>query len=116
MPHDDAPRGERQGPLFRAGWAVPRSLRPPGTPLPRGPRPATRAAIRGKNGGAFNPRGTLMRIPPKLEVPHPFVVETTHRGERRWDIYSRLLKDRIVFLGTEVNDTVANLIVAQFLF
>jgi ATP-dependent Clp protease protease subunit len=49
-------------------------------------------------------------------VPMPVVVETTHRGERTWDVYSRLLKDRIVFLGTQVNDTVANLIVAQLLF
>ncbi len=49
-------------------------------------------------------------------VPMPFVVETTHRGERSWDVYSRLLKDRIVFLGTEINATVANLIVAQLLF
>lgn len=46
----------------------------------------------------------------------PFVVEQTHRGERSWDIYSRLLKDRIVFLGTPVNDQVANVIIAQFLF
>jgi len=46
----------------------------------------------------------------------PTVVETTHRGEYRWDIYSRLLKDRIVFLGTEVNDDVANSIIAQMLF
>jgi ATP-dependent Clp protease, protease subunit len=44
------------------------------------------------------------------------VVEQTGRGERAYDIYSRLLKDRIVFLGTEVNDDVANLITAQFLF
>jgi ATP-dependent Clp protease protease subunit len=49
-------------------------------------------------------------------VPMPVVVETTHRGERTWDVYSRLLKDRIVFLGTEVNATVANLIIAQLLF
>jgi ATP-dependent Clp protease, protease subunit len=49
-------------------------------------------------------------------VPMPMVVETTHRGERTWDVYSRLLKDRIVFLGTEVNSTVANLIVAQLLY
>jgi len=49
-------------------------------------------------------------------VPMPVVVETTHRGERTWDVYSRLLKDRIVFLGTQVNDTVANLIIAQLLF
>ncbi len=49
-------------------------------------------------------------------VPMPLVVETTHRGERSWDIYSRLLKDRIVFLGTEVNDDIANIIIAQMLF
>ncbi len=46
----------------------------------------------------------------------PFVVEQTGRGERSYDIYSRLLKERIVFLGTEVNDVVANLIIAQLLF
>jgi ATP-dependent Clp protease protease subunit len=46
----------------------------------------------------------------------PTVVEQTHRGERGWDLYSRLLKDSIVFLGTEVNDAVANVIVAQLLF
>jgi len=46
----------------------------------------------------------------------PFVVEQTGRGERSYDIFSRLLKERIIFLGSEVNDQVANLIVAQFLF
>ncbi len=46
----------------------------------------------------------------------PFVIETTHRGERAYDLYSRLLKDRIVMLGTPVNDDVANLIVSQLLF
>jgi ATP-dependent Clp protease protease subunit len=54
--------------------------------------------------------------PPRGFIPYPQVVETTHRGERSWDIFSRLLKDRIVFLGTEVNDDVANIIVAQLLF
>jgi ATP-dependent Clp protease protease subunit len=49
-------------------------------------------------------------------IPYPTIVESTHRGERSWDIFSRLLKDRIVFLGTEVNDDVANIIIAQFLF
>ncbi|MCM2334029.1 MAG: ATP-dependent Clp endopeptidase proteolytic subunit ClpP [Anaeromyxobacteraceae bacterium] len=49
-------------------------------------------------------------------IPMPYVVEQTHRGERSYDIYSRLLKDRIVFLGTEVNDDVANAIIAQLLF
>jgi ATP-dependent Clp protease, protease subunit len=46
----------------------------------------------------------------------PRVLEQSHRGERVYDIWSRLLKDRIVFLGTPVNDEVANIIVAQFLF
>lgn len=46
----------------------------------------------------------------------PMVVEQTNRGERSFDIYSRLLKDRIVFLGGEINDDVANLVVAQLLF
>jgi ATP-dependent Clp protease, protease subunit len=46
----------------------------------------------------------------------PFVIEHTGRGERSYDIYSRLLKERIIFLGTEVNDVVSNLIVAQLLF
>lgn len=46
----------------------------------------------------------------------PTVIEQTHRGERGWDLYSRLLKDRIVFLGTEVNDDIANVVIAQLLF
>lgn len=46
----------------------------------------------------------------------PYVIEQTSRGERSYDIYSRLLKDRIIFLGEEVNDTTASLIVAQLLF
>jgi ATP-dependent Clp protease protease subunit len=56
-------------------------------------------------------------IPP---APHnfiiPTVIEQTHRGERGWDIFSRLLKDRIIFLGTAVNDDIANIIIAQLLF
>ena len=46
----------------------------------------------------------------------PFVIEQTNRGERYYDIYSRLLKDRIVFLGGEIDDVTANLVVAQMLF
>lgn len=46
----------------------------------------------------------------------PMVIEQTGRGERSYDIYSRLLKDRIIFLGEEVTDVSANLIVAQLLF
>src|SRR5262245_23435866 len=46
----------------------------------------------------------------------PMVVEQTARGERAFDIYSRLLKDNIIFIGTPIDDTVANLVVAQMLF
>jgi ATP-dependent Clp protease, protease subunit len=52
------------------------------------------------------PRGLLV----------PTVVEQTHRGERGWDVFSRLLKDRIVFLGTAIDDPLANVVVAQLLF
>jgi ATP-dependent Clp protease protease subunit len=46
----------------------------------------------------------------------PTVVEQTHRGERGWDLFSRLLKDRVVFLGREIDDALANVIIAQLLF
>ena len=49
-------------------------------------------------------------------IPNPIVIEQTARGERQYDIYSRLLLERIIFLGTEVNDTVSNLLVAQLFF
>jgi ATP-dependent Clp protease protease subunit len=49
-------------------------------------------------------------------IPMPYVVEQTHRGERSYDIYSRLLKDRIVFIGTPIDDDVANIVIAQLLF
>jgi len=55
----------------------------------------------------MNPRGQILV---------PTVIEQTHLGERAYDIYSRLLKERIIFLGTEVNEHTANLIVAQLLF
>jgi ATP-dependent Clp protease protease subunit len=51
---------------------------------------------------------------PTLRIPT--VIEQTHRGERGWDIYSRLLKDRIVFLSGELDDDVANIVIAQLLF
>ena len=53
---------------------------------------------------------------PRAESLIPMVIETSGRGERAYDIYSLLLKERIVFLGTPINDQVANLIVAQLLF
>ena len=46
----------------------------------------------------------------------PMVIEQTHRGERAYDIYSRLLKDRIIFIGSAINDDIANLAIAQLLF
>jgi len=53
---------------------------------------------------------------PTDQILIPTVIEKTHMGERAYDIYSRLLKDRIIFLGTAIDDTVANLIIAQMLF
>ncbi len=52
----------------------------------------------------------------KSQLLIPTVIEKTHHGERAYDIYSRLLKDRIIFLGTAINDTVANTVIAQLLF
>jgi len=52
----------------------------------------------------------------KAQYLVPIVVEQTNRGERSYDIYSRLLKDRIIFLGTPIDDNVANIIIAQLLF
>ncbi|HBR15186.1 MAG TPA: ATP-dependent Clp endopeptidase proteolytic subunit ClpP [Candidatus Omnitrophica bacterium] len=53
---------------------------------------------------------------PKSQLLVPMVVEKTGQGERAYDIYSRLLKDRIIFIGTAIDDNVANLIIAQLLF
>jgi len=53
---------------------------------------------------------------PRMNALVPMVVEQTNRGERAYDIYSRLLKDRIIFLGTAIDDYVANLVIAQMLF
>ena len=49
-------------------------------------------------------------------IPNPYVIERSSRGERSYDVYSRLLMDRIIFLGTSINDDVANMIIAQLLF
>jgi ATP-dependent Clp protease protease subunit len=51
-----------------------------------------------------------------MSILVPFVVEQTGRGERSYDIYSRLLKDRIVFVGGQISDEIANLVTAQLLF
>ncbi len=55
-------------------------------------------------------------LTPTDQILVPMVVEKTHMGERAYDIYSRLLKDRIIFLGTAIDDMVANLVIAQLLF
>src|SRR3954470_2947570 len=77
-------------------------------------RPAFRP-IRGRAG----PRGGE-RTRTAMNSPHaalvPMVVEQTSRGERAFDIYSRLLKDNIIFIGTPIDDVIANLVVAQLLF
>jgi ATP-dependent Clp protease protease subunit len=58
----------------------------------------------------------MSRLVGAAEALVPTVVEETHRGERGWDLFSRLLKDRIVFVGTAIDDAVANVVVAQLLF
>lgn len=76
-------------------------------------RPETRAEAVGVLESSVRDQHPLLT---QGNVIYPHVVETTHRGERTWDIFSRLLKDRIVFLGSAVDDDVANIIIAQFLF
>src|SRR4030095_8526310 len=57
-----------------------------------------------------------MKIPDSINQWIPVVVEQTNRGERAYDIFSRLLKDSIIFIGTPIDDVVANLVIAQMLF
>ena len=64
----------------------------------------------------MNPKSELWTPGSTPQAVIPYVVESSNRGERVYDIYSRLLRDRIVFLGTPIDDQVANAIVAQFLF
>ena len=56
------------------------------------------------------------RLSRQPEALIPMVIETTNRGERAFDIYSRLLKDRIIFVGTPIDDMIANLVIAQMIF
>jgi ATP-dependent Clp protease protease subunit len=56
------------------------------------------------------------RAAPHAYIPNPIIIERTGRGERQYDIWSRLLEDRIVFLGTPINDTVANFLIGQMLY
>src|SRR5881275_535954 len=62
------------------------------------------------------PAKNFERLSRRPEALIPMVIETTNRGERAFDIYSRLLKDRIIFIGTPIDDQVANLVIAQLLF
>src|SRR5262245_1576339 len=57
-----------------------------------------------------------MRLPDSVSQWIPVVVEQTNRGERGYDIFSRLLKDNIIFIGTPIDDIIANLVIAQMLF
>ncbi|PKL36927.1 ATP-dependent Clp endopeptidase, proteolytic subunit ClpP [Candidatus Peregrinibacteria bacterium HGW-Peregrinibacteria-1] len=68
----------------------------------------------GQQGGQFSPQGNHDPITGSILVPT--VIEKTHQGERAFDIYSRLLKERIIFVGTQVEANMANLIIAQLLF
>src|SRR6267378_6357543 len=66
-----------------------------------------------------NKQETSMNIdrrPRRPEALIPMVVESTNRGERAFDIYSRLLKERIIFIGTPIDDQIANVVMAQLLF
>src|SRR3712207_9324294 len=63
-------------------------------------------------GGGFEPRGQDA-MP---HIPNPTILEREGHTERAWDVYSRLFKDRIIYLGTPINDDVANLFVAQLLY
>src|SRR5712691_6712180 len=62
------------------------------------------------------PAMNFERLSRRPEALIPMVIETTNRGERAFDIYSRLLKDRIIFIGTPIDDQIANLVMAQLLF
>ena len=68
------------------------------------------------NDNNFKLPGFQSIMNPQSFIPNPVVVEQTPRGERQYDIFSRLLLDRIVFLGTQVTDVSANMIIAQMLF
>jgi len=65
---------------------------------------------------AFSPTGFEAGEPAQGYIPNPTIIERTGRGERQYDIWSRLLEDRIVFLGTPITDTVANFLIGQLLY
>jgi len=70
----------------------------------------------GAGGLALHPGEAVTRYSKDIHALVPTVVEQTQRGERGWDIFSRLLKDRIVFLGSPIDDELANVVIAQLLF
>jgi len=65
---------------------------------------------------SFEPAGLGPLEGPQAFIPNPTIIERTGRGERQYDIWSRLLEDRIVFLGTSISDTVANFLIGQLLY
>src|SRR5215211_6095972 len=83
--------------------------------------PITLTTPRTRSPARFSPRSTIIGHPERIgghvsTLHIPYIIERSPRGERTYDIFSRLLMDRIVFLGTEVNDDVANILIAQLLF
>ena len=81
--------------------------------------------ITDRRGAAYRPRNPTPHLLNRMETSHmqpihnylvPTVVEQTNRGERAYDLYSRLLREHIIFLGTPIDDTIANLVCAQLLF
>lgn len=76
-------------------------------PMSMAPVAGTITSMNHQSSGGINPQSSMLV---------PMVVEQTGRGERSYDIYSRLLKDRIIFIGTGIDDHVANLVIAQLLF
>src|SRR5262249_36734299 len=90
-----------------------------GPPRPPPPHPARRHRIPGRRHRRTprrpRPAGAPGVMQPIRNYLVPTVIEQTNRGERAFDIYSRLLKERIIFLGTPIDDTVANLMIAQLL-
>lgn len=77
------------------------------TPHPSHPLPESLRPLLEGDGGPASPLAY---------IPNPMIVERTGRGERTYDIWSRLLEDRIIFLGTPINDTVANFLIGQLLY
>src|SRR5579864_2915112 len=83
-------------------------------PVKRGPFDSPQQELRLRRGGVWQVNVNNTNDPKMMLVP--MVIEQTGRGERAYDIYSRLLRDNIIFIGTPIDDNIANLVIAQMLF